>query len=116
MAFRSLVQVQVRSALRLIGDLAVDATLSKVPTSTYDFATSSVTDGTAVESTVRVFISPTTQQGGDTPGYTATALADSSVVGDLRGFDTLNDGVNTWHIGGVEDDGYLTTITLTRTT
>lgn len=114
MSYQKLIRTQVKSALRIIGTLGVDATLEKEGTQEYSFGSGEVTSTGDTSQVIRLVVQTTTRSSSDNSGYTAICICDSEVVGQLDQYDNVTFGGNTWKISGTEDNGYITTLTLNR--
>ena len=115
MAFRSLIQGQVRNALRLIGDLGTEATFTNTIDNSYDFG-SQTSSGTDITGTATVFIAQERKSAEDTSMNIATIYASSEELEDVSLYSQLTVGINDYEISGFNDNGFLVEIQATRKT
>jgi hypothetical protein len=118
-----MVQQGVRKAFKAVGDLAIDVTLTQKDSSSFNFATGTVATTTPVTTVVKAVLNAKRRdkrQQGESPEnntLVAELLMISEDLSDLSVYDTATFNGNTWRISHpVEDNGYTTTVTVTRAT
>lgn len=121
MSYSALVKQQVKNAFKLAGDLVKTATLIQKDSVDFNFGTSAINAVTQASQTIEVIINKKKrdQEKGNESLSNAiemSLLLDSSDIDDLSVYDRITiDGV-VWQISfPVDNDGYTTTVSVTRT-
>lgn len=119
MGYANTIKGNVRKAFNMVGDLAVNATLTRNANTGYDFATASVKTPTTTSKVVKAILITKRRQSADklSSSLQTSFLMKAEDVPDPTVYDTLtvsagiSTAVGTWRmVPPYENDGYLITV------
>lgn len=113
MALRNLINSNVDSAFRLIGDLGTTVSFTNADTTGYDFSDGSTTTTTETAVSITGIVGSTRRDAG-TSSINTTITFKSNDVSVVSSYDTATFNSSTWNVVSFEDDGYLTVVNVSR--
>ena len=107
MSYKALVDSNVTLAFNLLKDLAVDATLSKSGTVTFDFDTASNVESTRAELPIKAVVVDDDKKSDKSNSIVRQLLFKTRGLGDLNAYDRINIDGHEWQFGPlINNDGY----------
>ena len=114
MGYKSLIQSQVKSALKLIGDLGTSAVFSNTSDVSYNFGSQEIVEGNTATTTITIFETERSRGGSDTSPLSVSIIADSTTTVGLDQYDTVAYLGNTYNLSSFDDNGFITTMMLQK--
>jgi len=110
MGYNSLIQGNISKAFNLVKDLAENVVLVK-KSSTFDFNSGAVKSSTDLNVSTKAIILDSVQSSKEHNTVKQTAMLMVRDIGDIKAFDTMIIGSNSWRLGAViKSDGFITTV------
>ena len=109
-------QRQVDKALKSIGDLGTEVTITKKRDTTYDLENSIVVDGPVGDEIIAIGYQEKIRRDikDNATALRTSVLFDSNTIGRLDAYDEVNLRGFIWDLDSYNDDGFITTIELRR--
>ncbi len=115
MAYKAIVNSNIKVAFNLLKDLAVTAVLNKKKPATFDFATATITANTEDIVTTKIVIVSSDKSMEKSNSIVSEILLKTKETGDLSFYDTITIDNDVWKLGQkINSDGYITLLKIFR--
>jgi hypothetical protein len=108
MAYKQLVQKNVRLAFKLVQNLAIDVQYLKKVDTEFDFAANEVSETVIPPKVVKTVVLDSKKRSSEKNSQLKEIMLIREDLGDISAYDRVLIGLATWKIGPViNDDGYV---------
>ena len=109
MSYSGLINTNINRAFNMVKDLAIEVSLSKKSSASFDFGTDAVTT-TATTVLTKAVITDVTKTSKDNTVIKKIAMLSTKNIGEISGYDVLSFENTTWRIGPIINSTQFITI------